>query len=167
MKRQLGESFYDLTGWRKLHPSGEHWIDRFAVRDIPGGRWNPPTRPFPRRVRNISQSCRFPVLRVASVLGTCSFSQAFRVLDGIFEVVVVRVSRKALDGRYSFLAPERGEEEGEYESRKKIVRQTAVSVHPSIAFVCVRIGSGIRWGRILYSSLQFKRATFPYRNFSY
>lgn len=31
--RKLGDSFYDLTGWRKMHPAGEHWIDRFAVRD--------------------------------------------------------------------------------------------------------------------------------------
>ncbi|CAM9799091.1 unnamed protein product [Pylaiella littoralis] len=30
---QLGESFYDLTGWRKIHPAGQHWIDRFAERD--------------------------------------------------------------------------------------------------------------------------------------
>eukprot|EP00752_Nemacystus_decipiens_P009931 g8858.t1 len=30
---QLGDSFYDLTGWRKMHPAGEHWIDRFAERD--------------------------------------------------------------------------------------------------------------------------------------
>lgn len=28
---QLGDAFYDLTGWRKLHPAGNHWIDRFAV----------------------------------------------------------------------------------------------------------------------------------------
>lgn len=30
---QLGDAFYDLTGWRKLHPAGNHWIDRFAERD--------------------------------------------------------------------------------------------------------------------------------------
>ncbi|CBJ31246.1 Fatty acid desaturase [Ectocarpus siliculosus] len=30
---QLGDAFYDLTGWRKLHPAGNHWIDRYAERD--------------------------------------------------------------------------------------------------------------------------------------
>ncbi|CAN0539016.1 unnamed protein product, partial [Ectocarpus sp. 12 AP-2014] len=30
---QLGDAFYDLTGWRKLHPAGNHWIDRYAGRD--------------------------------------------------------------------------------------------------------------------------------------
>lgn len=32
LHEKLGDSFYDLTGWRKIHPAGEHWIDRFAVR---------------------------------------------------------------------------------------------------------------------------------------
>lgn len=31
--KQLGDAFYDLTGWRKIHPAGNHWIDRFAVSD--------------------------------------------------------------------------------------------------------------------------------------
>ncbi|CAM9334113.1 unnamed protein product [Scytosiphon promiscuus] len=30
---QLGDAFYDLTGWRKVHPAGNHWIDRYAERD--------------------------------------------------------------------------------------------------------------------------------------
>ncbi|CAM9679190.1 unnamed protein product [Ascophyllum nodosum] len=30
---QLGDNFYDLTGWRRVHPAGSHWIDRFAERD--------------------------------------------------------------------------------------------------------------------------------------
>ncbi|CAM9631295.1 unnamed protein product, partial [Hapterophycus canaliculatus] len=29
MRVQLGDAFYDLTGWRKVHPAGNHWIDRY------------------------------------------------------------------------------------------------------------------------------------------
>lgn len=30
---RIDETWYDLSGWRKSHPSGEHWIDLYRDRD--------------------------------------------------------------------------------------------------------------------------------------